>query len=151
MKPFQSAPIVQMMGHRYLNRAAMHCSGTTESTRWVCRRGDGLGWVGLRRGLTPAGHCRPLCASPARHWSQILCCPVPRLSALGQPHGPHRSVGERETPPLCLCEWAGGVIAVDYRHVTSHCGTAPVYCLRTPRLANRPTHPPTSENFFSGI
>ena len=43
--------------------------------------GGGGGW----NRASHRGGFQACVSFPARHWSQILCCPVPKLSGLGQP------------------------------------------------------------------
>ena len=73
-------------------------------------RYGGGGWVGL--GWDRASHRQGLQASasfPVRHWSQILAVRFQGRADWDSPHGPHRSVGEREMLSWCRCVWAGAL------------------------------------------
>ena len=65
--------------------------------------GGGAGWVGLGQGLRQEqglGSGRP---SVPDHEAEHPDCPVPRPSGLSTSARPHRSAGDRETPPSCVC------------------------------------------------
>ena len=62
----------------------------------------GLGWVGT--GRHTGGGLQASASVPARHWSQIPCCPVPRPSGRGPPPW---TTPVALVPSWCLCVGGG--------------------------------------------